>query len=982
MELGDLDATLSTLAEHGVATVLVGGDAGVGKSRLIEEFCTRARDAGALVAVGLCTPAEGGGLPYGPVVGVLRELGRQLGPHDVAELLEPVQQGLGLGRSSWADRLEHSAMTLSPALGVVKTSLFETMLSSLGVLATRSPLVLVFEDLQWADSASLELLDFLTRNLVESRVLLIGTYRTEEVGPDRALRRVFAELGRHARVSHIELTGLDRAEIAQLLSGALGETPDWVLVDAVYSRSGGNPFFAEELAATRHVTTLPPALRNVLMIRLERLSPSARHVVAIAAAAGASIDDRLLAAAAELDPAARDAAVAETVEHGVLVADPGATTFRFRHALLGEAAYGAMLPGERTRLHHRIADALTAQPDLRATGPGHADAELAAHWWEAGEWPAAFQASVSVAVAAAELLAMPEAAAHFERALSAYQHSPTECRHATIDHAELLMRAADAVFLSNDGPRSMELAQQALAHLNPETDASRVVSCYTMLARNAWAGGDVELVFDSFERAKALMPATSASVPLAGVLAEEARILMLTSHFDDSIALCREALTVARDAGSRADEGHVLNTLGTSIALRGDVDGGLALVRESLEIAEELAHPDQINRAYANLAAVLLQAGRLEETAAVVLDAVARGGSLLELRLNGAAQQSADALTRLGRWDEAEALLSRVANRGAGSCQYLFYLSNAVMHVRRGRFAEADQLLAIADDLTAGRNALQERGWLYMLQAELHLEQGDARAASDDIERALTIAAGTDAEDERVEMYTLGLRALADEFVAGRARGRRVDADKARRTARNFVEEAERFAAGYVERGWEQTARLEALVAMCRAEETRLDPVDSELWLEAVRSWDEAGEPYPAAYCRWRAAEAILAVRGERRAAIEAAQAAWRTCQALGARPLQVQVERLAERARIPLAAAAEPPAPSHAQSVAADLGLTAREVEVLAQLARGRTDRQIADELFISKKTASVHVSNLLRKLDVSSRLDAAEIGQRADLA
>src|SRR5450432_2147110 len=330
-ELDRLDAALAALRERGAATVLVGGDAGMGKSRLIEEFCARARTNGALVAVGACTPAEGGGLPYGPVVGVLRDVARQLAPADVAGLLGFAQRALGLAAPLAPTASEPDADS-SPASGLVKTKLFEALLQSIETLTQRSRVVLVFEDLQWADSASIEVIDFLTRNLGDRPALLVATYRADEVDRGGALRRLLAELGRHARVSQLELPGLDRVDIARLLTDIVGGSPDWTLVDAVLTRSGGNPFFAEELAAARHAKALPTALRNVVMMRIERLSPQALHVVGLAAAVGASIHHRLLSAAARVDADELDAAVLEAIDHKVLVADGGEGSFRFRHA--------------------------------------------------------------------------------------------------------------------------------------------------------------------------------------------------------------------------------------------------------------------------------------------------------------------------------------------------------------------------------------------------------------------------------------------------------------------------------------------------------------------------------------------------------------------------------------------------------------------------------------------------------------------------
>src|ERR1017187_5671621 len=218
IELDRLGSALAALPERGAATVLLGGDAGMGKSRLIEEVCAGARNGGALVAVGGCTPAEGGGLPSGPVVGVLRDVARQLAPGEVAGVLGFAQRSLGLAAPAVDDADPESA----PANGLVKTKLFEALLQSVDKLTQRAPVVLIFEDLQWADSASIEVIDFLTRNLHDRPALLVATYRADEVDRGGALRRLLAELGRHARVSQLELPGLDRVDIARLLTDIVG----------------------------------------------------------------------------------------------------------------------------------------------------------------------------------------------------------------------------------------------------------------------------------------------------------------------------------------------------------------------------------------------------------------------------------------------------------------------------------------------------------------------------------------------------------------------------------------------------------------------------------------------------------------------------------------------------------------------------------------------------------------------------------------
>src|SRR5665213_3561825 len=718
-ELERRESALAALPERGAATVLLGGDAGMGKSRLIEEFCARARSRGSVVAIGACTPAEGGGLPYGPVVGVLRDLARQLPAGDVAAVLGFAQRSLGLAAPTESDA------DAAPTSGLVKTKLFEALLQSVETLAARASVVLVFEDLQWADSASIEVIDFLTRNLHDNPVLLVATYRADEVERGGALRRLLAELSRHARVSQVELSGLDRVEIATLLSGIVGGSPDWTLVDAVLTRSGGNPFFAEELAAARHVKALPTVLRNVVMMRIERLSSQASHVVGVAAAAGASVHYRLLSAATRVGADELDAAVAEAVEHKVLVADQDENSLRFRHALLREAAYDALLPGERARLHRAVAQALTEHPELGAAGPGYAAMELAEHWWAAADWPEALRASVTAADAAAAVIAMPEAYANYERALTAGERISTDSdAWQGIDRIDLDMKAADAGYMSGETQRAVDLVRRALNALDADTDPRRAAICYTMLGRNAWAIGDSQLALDSLHQAAALLPADAPSLELAGILAEEARSLMLMSHFDRGEATAREAIATARAVGARMEEGHALNTLGCILGDRGDIDQGLALVRESLAIAEELGNPDQLYRAYNNLAHVLGTAGRLEEAAGLVFEGDSTNDKFVGIRLGAAGQNSAESLIRLGRLEEADDLLQRIT-RGSGNCVFGPFAVRAMIAIRRGLFDDATALLVTAEEMSGGLDAVNVQGWLHTLRAEINLERGE-----------------------------------------------------------------------------------------------------------------------------------------------------------------------------------------------------------------------------------------------------------------
>jgi DNA-binding CsgD family transcriptional regulator len=495
-----------------------------------------------------------------------------------------------------------------------------------------------------------------------------------------------------------------------------------------------------------------------------------------------------------------------------------------------------------------------------------------------------------------------------------------------------------------------------------------------VLSRNAWALGDSDLALDACRRAASLLPADRPSEELARVLAEEARWLMLMSRYQEAELRCDEAIAVARAVDARGVEGHVLNTLGCCRGSLGRWDEGIALVRQALVIGEEVQSPEDVNRAYANLCYLLVESGRLEEGAAVAFDSAAMGENLWGARLSGGIVNGADALVRLGRFDEAQALLDQLGGREFGVCVPSPYLGPAPIAIRRGRFDEADRLLAIADDLTVGLSDVQQRGTFHMLVAEGALERGRPDDAYEHIELALALSAGSDDRSIGLEMRALGVRALADRLDASRPSGRGIDAVKARLLASDLLTGAQEMVCAI---GPDETPpRAGAFLAMIEAERSRLDRSDPELWAAAANHWECAGEPHPTAYCRWREAEALLERRTGRGRAEACLQRAYHDAMKMAASPLEERIEGLARRARISLRGFEDVDVPD-ADTLAADLGLTSREVQVLGQLAAGRTDREIAEAMFISKKTVSVHVSNILRKLDVPNRIEAGKIGQ-----
>jgi DNA-binding CsgD family transcriptional regulator len=938
-------------------TVLIGGDAGLGKTRLVEEFARKARAEGALVATGVCVPTDGG-LPYAPAVGIVRDVIRQLDERLAADVLGSVAQGLGIDSSDKSGE--------APADDFAKTRLFESILTLVTKLARTSPVVIVFEDLHWADSASAELLGYLVRNLTDTRALLVVTYRADEVMRDHPLHGWLTELSRHPRTTQLKLSGLDRGETASLIGGILGQPPTWALVDAVWARSQGNPFFAEELTAARDDPSLSPELQGVILSRVEALAKPTQQVLRVVAAAGATVSHRLVAAVGVLDGDALDLALAEAVDQQVLVVDVANAGYRFRHALLREAVYTTMLPGELIRLHRMLATTLTADPSLGAPGPGHRVAELAGHWWAAGDWAQALDASIAAAEATAAVGAFPEALAHAE-------HAATACERVAASpfaHHALLARASEIALLASAGARAAELTQAAIDSGGTSLDAVTAARYYALLGRHEWGRGRSQPAFDAYRKAASLLPPHPPTVELARVLAGEASLLMVNSRHHEGEARSREAIAVARAVGARDVEGHALNTLGCCRSGLGYADEGIDLLRESIAVAIEVGSADLLDRGYNNLCYAMVEWDYFEEATTLLDESLAAGQRMGFPRVNGVSDNTVGALISLGRYDEAEARIAETGPRGVGICGVAPQLTPASIAILRGELDHAAQLLAEVDKASAQLSDVQTRGAYHMRAAELALERGHADDAYAHVELALATTDGTGEANFAPEMCLLGVRALADGLSEARAHGRRVENVEER--AAELVDRAQQIVTSYSADGRRPPPRAIRILAMCLAEQSRLTQSDPARWAEAVALWDASGEPYEATYCRWRQAEALLESRVGRREAADCLQAAFATAARIGANPLRTRIEQLAQRARITLSVSLAP-----AESPASSLGLTPRELEILGQLADGMTDREIAEALFISKKTASVHVSNVLHKLGVTNRVEAGRVGQ-----
>ena len=334
--------------------LLVGGDAGIGKSTLVAEG---ARRAGADLFVGRCVPMGGEVIPLAPLVELLRNVRRSSPEALNGPTVTPLRD--------WAAP-DSAAASGAPAAA---SGLFGPVLELVGSLPGDGVAVVTFEDLHWADPLTWDLFDFLARNLVDERVVLVGTYRANEVSANAQQRRRLGELARLPAVHRIHLGGLARDEVAARIETLTGSPAPFALVDEVFVRGQGNPFFTTELVEA-HLAgqTIPAVLSDLIAADLADLDDTGRWVLGVIAAVGHDTDHDLLLRVAEVDEDRLEAALRAAIAAQLLVVDPATDAYRFRHALIGEVVYAELLPSQRRRLHQRIATTLREQdPQLLST---------------------------------------------------------------------------------------------------------------------------------------------------------------------------------------------------------------------------------------------------------------------------------------------------------------------------------------------------------------------------------------------------------------------------------------------------------------------------------------------------------------------------------------------------------------------------------------------------------------------------------------
>ncbi len=959
-ELAELEAGLADASDGRPSVAFVAGESGVGKTRLLTELADRANATGARVLVGECVELGEGDLPYAPIVAALRSLARDDDPV-LARLDATARAGLAGLLPELGDR----AAGADPA----QARVFEALLTLLDALGRSAPLLLAIEDLHWADASTRAFVTFLARSLRGERVLVVATYRSDELHRRHPLRPLLAELERGPRARRIELDPLSRDELAAQLADILGAAPDPALVDRLHARSEGNPLFCEELLAAGldGRGELPPTLRDALMVRVEALGEPTQELLRLLAVGG-RMDHALLAAASGLDARTLRDALRDAVAGHIVVAGPDGR-HRFRHALLREVVADDLLPGEDAEFNLAIARALDARAAEQGLG-AHLAAGIAHHYLAAGDRPAALRASVAAARAAERVQAHNEAAGLYERALELWGRVDDPAALAGADRVTLLEAAANAHTIDGDAIRAEALFAAALAEIDERAEPHRAASLLELLASTRWRLTEAENGLTTLERGLALLPEGDVSVARARLLALRARFDNLRGKWSRGAESAREALAVAEAAGDASARTRALNVLGSGLMGVGRIDEGAARLREAMSVAKEAGLDGDVMSAYVNLADFLHLTGRSAEADALAAEGEAWAAEHRRPPAWIALMRAEIAFDR-GDWGLAAAHIPETPPmRGVGLLNWL--LRRAELSLGRGEHEEARGALDRAESEICDLDEPQFLGVIGALRAELARRGGDLDAARAAVAAAL----------DRIETCTDDVVRLARVSAAGAA----VEADAAQRArdlgdapgealalaeASLHLSRAESAAAGggVVELGWLATVRADLA-------RTQGAP-DPTAWERAAAAWDAADRPYLAALARWRQAEALAG--SDREAAALVAGAAREAAQRIGARWLLGEIDGLAARARLPLGggAAAAPAAAAPEDP----FGLTPRERQVLALVAAGRTNREIGDTLFMAEKTASVHVSRILGKLDVRTRTEAAALAHRQGL-
>jgi DNA-binding CsgD family transcriptional regulator/tetratricopeptide (TPR) repeat protein len=986
-ELEILRAVFTEVEQGETAAVIITGDSGVGKTALTMAASAQMRSAGALVLTGSCLDI--GDVPLHPLLQALRRFESEQGGGDPDGSASEQSRSQPSRARPGADAVRISAELRSLPDGAVTVAdgggaLLERLAAGLSRLAHDRPLVLVIDDLHWVDRATSRLVRYLLAGLAGMRLLLIAAARVENLASAPSVRVMVSELSRLPSVRPLELRPLVRAETEGLATAIAGRPLEPTEVRQIWERSRGNPFVAEALARGLRDGDLgrPETLFEIARARAMALPPEALEVTRAVCVGVDPVDHALLARVVALDDTQLLAALRTAVEQRILDAVGGG--YRFHLGLVREALESALLPGERMQLHRRQAVALASTTDGE---PQHA--RLAHHWRAAGEPELALDAVIKAAQMAERVYGYAEAAAHWATAMELIETTPS-ARLTDLERVDICRAAAESAHRGGDHERALELLRRVAQMLTGPTPCWMRISraqYLTAVGRPMDADAEYRLVLSS-----AIYPVRDR----AAAAAYSADLLRHLGQYADAGQRAQTALDLARDDDQLTSSVVLAGAaLGFSQAYLNDPVAGRAAVRDAVQAAERSGTPTDIARARLYLAQLLTgPLNELDEGVEEARRGAARATDLGLGRTYGARllAVAANGLFRTGEWGEAEHVVTEgFRHRPSGEEAVELLLARCRVYMGYGDLDAAEADLEAIEALTADGGA-QHVLPLLTLRAGLAMwrgEQGKARRA---VRQGLDFYEGQ--SDDIVLQATLvwhGLRAEAEARTTGPEEADEAAIGHLREVAER-VQDSAKLAAEPVRDA------VEGFLALAHAEISRAEgAADPRPWVQAVQVWDSRKHLYPATYARLRQAEAMYAQRTRNADALVVLREAYRSARRLGARPLLAEVNRLARWARVTVEPA--PPVDTPTKAAPTQAGpaliarkepvvrkdplavLTDREREVLGLVAQGLTNQDIGSQLFISHRTAGVHVSRILAKLQVRSRVQASAIHQRVQL-
>jgi len=990
LEWGRLLQALSRSAQGLPAAVLIEGEAGVGKTRLVREVTDQFWAGGHEVLWGTCVRFGAASVPFAPVLQALdgwagrvdREVRSEvLGGSDAVSVLLP---SLGVGLP------DVPSSRLLPIIDRVVQR-----------IALERPTVLVVDDLQWADASSLDSLAYLIAGFRGQNLALVVTIREEDRPTGHPLNGWLADMRRLPGVSDLALPRLDRDESTQQIAQLLGRSPGEELVADVWARSGGNAYFTELLVrdlpqnAERLPEELPNALREALLARWHSLSEPARLITRLLAAGGRPTTYETLFAVAESKVPVDDipAVVREAVEGGVLqpLGEPE-RGYWFRHPLLAEVLLATLTAGELVPVHAAYAEALEASAAHRPDLAAGLWADLAIHHHGAGQYDQAFAYSILAADYAHELHASAVEAAHLSRACALWEPAGQQAGRSTEDRIDLLLRTS-RVGERAGVPETTQFLDQALSLVDRQR---KPLLASTLLVEWCWSMSWGNRVPTDDTSSRQVRPELLEALEITAPFPDSAERAIALAHLVDATlwdldtsqipahvwGQVQEAVDVAWRSGSSAAMARALCSRAGYLTWDYRPLEALREAAESYRLAREAGHADIMEDAAMVQENALRTLGRTAEIAelggTVSKELVAMGSTHWGWVL---AVRAAGALFELGRWAECddltrEALAARRGSIVGADVRY----SAARFAARRGQLAIAQQHLDRAVELAP----IDHVGLLGReTELELLVGRGEMRRALEQFRTLLTgttyLASGVDQDTDSILLW--GARVAAD--LAEQARDRR-DPDAEKQAIHLLDELLAMVEATPLARAGlsvEDDPLWTAYRAVVAAETGRCrdSPGQALAWESAASSCSAIGYRWYEAMARWRWARALVGEGATKREVASQLRQAHTAALEMGAEPLTTETESLARAARINLAEPSGRPEPSGGPSALAML--TPREREVLGHLVAGRTNAEIARDLFISDKTVSVHVTNVLRKTGTANRIEAANLALRLGL-